>query len=123
DLFEEGLQVSRLVFHLSFSSAIARDRIEDWKLDLFVRGIEVKKQLVDLVNDFSGTSVAAIDLVDHRDGRQSRLESLAQNETRLRQTAFRGVDEKHHAVDHLQHALDFPSEVSVTGRVDDVDLH
>jgi hypothetical protein len=34
-----------------------------------------------------------------------------------------GIDEQHHTVDHLQHALDLAAEISVTGRVDDVDLH
>ena len=41
----------------------------------------------------------------------------------LRQRAFAGVDQQHHAVDNLEGALDLAAEIAVAGRVDDVDLH
>ena len=40
----------------------------------------------------------------------------------LRQRAFAGVHQQHHAVDDLQRALHFAAEIAVAGRVDDVDL-
>jgi hypothetical protein len=54
--------------------------------------------------------------------RQVSLERLAEDEAGLRQRPLRGVDEQEDAVDHRQPALDLPSEVGMTGRVDDVDL-
>ena len=68
-----------------------------------------------------GARVGAIDLVDHDDRRQAALEGLAEHESRLRQRTFRGVDQQHHAVGHRQHALHFPAEIGVAGRVHDVD--
>jgi hypothetical protein len=41
----------------------------------------------------------------------------------LWQATLGGIDQKHHAVNHLQHALDLATEVRVAGCVDDVDLH
>ena len=52
-----------------------------------------------------------------------RLESLAQDEARLRQRSFARVDEQKHAVNHSQSALDFPTEIGVAWGVDDIDLH
>ena len=56
-------------------------------------------------------------------GGSAELERLLQDEARLRQRSFRGVDQQHHAVDHRQRALHLAAEVGVAGRVDDVDLH
>ncbi len=54
-------------------------------------------------------------------GGKPALERLAQHVARLRQRALGRVDQQHHAVDHRQHALDFPTEIRVARRVDDVD--
>ena len=89
---------------------------------MLVGSIEVEEQLVNLVNDFCGPRIMAIDLVDDRDGRQSGFQSFAQNEARLWQTAFGGVNQKHHAIDHLQNTFDFAAKIGVAGRVDDIDL-
>jgi len=40
----------------------------------------------------------------------------------LRERAFAGVDEEDNAIDHAQSALDFATEVAVTGGVDDIDF-
>ena len=66
--------------------------------------------------------VGAVDLVDDDDGRELGLERLGEDEARLRQRAFGGVDQQQDAVDHLERALDLAAEVGVAGRVDDVDL-
>ena len=67
--------------------------------------------------------VGPVDLVDHEDHREVRLERLAQHETGLRERAFARVDEQQHAVDHRERALDLAAEVGVAGRVDDVEDH
>jgi len=47
-------------------------------------GIEVQEELFDLVHDFFDSRVGAVNLVDDQDDRQSSLESLAEDEARLR---------------------------------------
>ena len=99
-----------------------RVAVDDRELDLLLVGVEVEEQLVDLVDDLGGARVGAVDLVDHEDHRQPRLERLAQHEPRLGQRALGRVDEQQHAVDHRQPALDLAAEVGVARRVDDVEL-
>ena len=86
-------------------------------------GVEVEEQLLHLVHDLGDAGVAAVDLVDHEDDGQARLERLAQHEPGLGQRALAGVDEQEHAVDHREPPLDLAAEVGVAGGVDDVDLH
>ncbi len=97
--------------------------VDDRELDLALVGVEVQKQLVDLVDDLPDPRVRAVDLVDHEDHRELRVECLAQHEARLRERALACVNEQQHAVDHRQAALDLAAEVGVPGGVDDVQLH
>ena len=101
----------------------ARVAVDDREVDLVLVGVEVEEQLLHLVDDLGDARVGAVDLVDHEDHRQARLERLAQHEAGLRQRALAGVDEQQHAVDHREPALDLAAEVGVAGGVDDVDLH
>ena len=96
--------------------------IDDREVELLFRGVEIDEEVVDLVQDLGGAGVAAVDLVDDDDRRQPRLERLAQDVARLGKGALRGVHEEEHAVDHLERALHLAPEVTVPGRVDDVDL-
>jgi hypothetical protein len=73
------------------------------------------------VHDLGDPGVGTVDLVDHEDHGQLRLERLAQHEAGLRERTLRRVDEQQHAVDHRQGALDLAAEVGVARRVDDVD--
>ena len=100
---------------------IAGVRIQHRKFDLVLGRVEVDEQVVDLVQHLLGPGVGAVDLVQHDDRRQPALERLAQHETRLRQRALGRIDQQHHAIDHRQRALDFPAEVGVSWRIDDVD--
>ena len=52
-----------------------------------------------------------------------QLKSFLQHEFRLGHRAFKGVNQKDNAVDHLEHALHLAAEVGVAGGVDDIDLH
>ena len=87
--------------------------VDDRELDLALVRVEVEEELVDLVHDLLDARVGAVDLVDDEDHRQPRLERLAQDEARLRQRPFAGVDEQQDAVDHPQAALDLAAEVRV----------
>ena len=55
--------------------------------------------------------------------RQLGFQGLAQHVARLRQRAFAGIDQQHHAVDHLERAFHFAAKIAVAGGVDDIDLY
>ena len=85
-------------------------------------GVEVDKEVVDLVQHLGRARVAAVDLVDDHDGDEPQRQRLGEHEAGLGQRPLGGVDEQHDAVDHAQRALHLAAEVGVAGRVDDVDL-
>ena len=123
DRVEQRLEVVlQLVGSLRGGVPGACVRVDDREVDLLLGGVEVQEQRVGLVEHLGDARVGTIDLVDHEDHRQLRLERLAQHEARLRQRALAGVDEQHDGVDHRQSALDLAAEVGMAGRVDDVDL-
>ena len=82
---------------------------------------QVQEQVVGLLHDFWDSSVAAVDLVDHKDDWQFLGQSLAEHEAGLGKRTLRGVDQEQHPIDHLQATLNFAAEVGVARRVDDVD--
>ena len=95
--------------------------VEHRELDLLLGRVEIDEEIVDLVEHVLRPRITTIDLVDDDNRRQAALEGLAQHVARLRQRPFGRVDEQHDAVHHRQDALDFPAEIGVTGRVDDID--
>ena len=99
-----------------------RVAVDDRKLDLRLRCVEVEEELIDLVHNLLRAGVGPVDLVDDEDDRESRFERLPEHETRLRQRPFARIDEQEDTVDHGQAALHFAAEVGMAGRVDDVHL-
>ncbi len=99
-----------------------RVRIDNREIELIFSGVQVDKKVVDFVQDLFRPRVGAVDLVQHHNWRKLGRESLLQNVAGLRQRAFAGVDEEHHAVHHAQGAFDFAAEIAVAGGVHDVDL-
>ena len=122
DRLEERLEGGALDLEIGRGRAGARVRVEDGELELVLRRLEVDEEVVDLVQHLGGPRVAPVDLVDDDDRRQPGLERLLQDEARLRQRPFRGIDEQQHAVDERERALDLGAEVGVPRRVDDVDV-
>ena len=133
DGLEQGLEVVA-VRHRAVVRAVERRAaragggVDDGEVERDVRvqpGAvdEVHEQLVRLLDDLGDPRVRPVDLVDHEDDRQVRLQRLAQHETGLRQRALGGVDEQRDAVHHRQPALDLAAEVGVAGGVDDVERH
>ncbi len=99
-----------------------RIRVEDGKIKLVFGGLEVDEQIVDFVEHGGRARVGAINLVEHDDGEQLRVQCLLQDIARLRQRTFAGVHQEEHAVHHFQGALDFPAEVAVARCIHDVDF-
>ena len=55
-------------------------------------------------------------------GGNLRFQRLRQHVARLRQRAFAGVYQQHHAVDNLECAFYFAAKIAMARRVDDVDF-
>ncbi len=96
--------------------------VNNREVELVFAGVEVDEEVIDLVEDFLRARVGAVDLVDYKDRRELRFERLIEHIACLRQGAFRGVDEQHHAIDHLECALNFAAEIGVARSIDDIDL-
>src|SRR5580700_7185914 len=123
---EDGLEKRLQIFagNLGIEAGVAdlRVGVEDRKVELVLGGVKIDEEIVDLVEDFLGARVGAVDFVDDEDGREARFESFGEDVAGLRQRAFGSVDEEHDAIDHFEGAFDFAAEVGVARSVDDVDL-
>ena len=95
--------------------------VEHRKIELVLGGVEIDKQIVDFIEDGSGTGVGTIDFIQNDDRRKLRLQGFLQDVARLGQRSFAGVDQEEHAVHHAQGALDFTAEIAVAGRIHDID--
>ena len=115
--FQTGVALLQGVFHEALTAGTVHHR----EVELPIFGAEFDHQVEDAVGDDGGRAVGLIDLVDHQDHLEAGLDGFAQHETRLRQTAFEGVDQHERTVRHLEHALDLTAEVGVARRIDDVD--
>ena len=122
DLLEERLQIGAGDVEVLGGGAELAVGVEHGEVEHVLVGVEVDEEVVDLVEDFLGTRVGAVDLVDDDHGGELGFERLGEDVARLGQRAFGGVDQEDYAVDHLEGALDLAAEVGVAGRVDDVDL-
>ena len=100
DRLEQGAKVGAGVRGIAAGRSGPGVGVQDRELELFLAGVEIDEQIVDLVQHFKRARVRPVDLVHDDDRRQPPLECLAQDESRLRQRPFRGVDEQHHAVHH-----------------------
>ena len=53
---------------------------------------------------------------------QPLFQGFAQDKSRLRQTSFGRVNQKHHAVNHLQNPFDFATKIRVTRGIENIDF-
>ncbi len=126
DLLEDGLeQLPHVVprrLDVSKDLALARVGVQDGKVQLLVRGAQLSHQVEGEVDDLFGPGVGPVDLVDNHDGLEAQLDRLAQHEARLRHRTLGRVHQQQAAIHHAEDALDLATEVSVAGRIHDVDL-
>ena len=121
DGIEQRAQILTAVVRRQARRAGPRAGVEHREINLLLGRIQVDEEVVHLVQHFLRTRVGAVDLVDHDDWRQTPFEGFPENEARLGQGTFRGVDQQQDAVDHREGALDLATEVRVSGRIDDID--
>jgi hypothetical protein len=121
DTLEQRRQILALVFQIGDGPAVAARRIENVEIELVVVGFEREEKIVDAFQRLVRLGVLTVDLVDDDDRLEAELQSLRQNEFRLRHDRFRRIHQQHHAIDHRQDALHLAAEIGVAGRVHDVD--
>ena len=83
-------------------------------------GVEFEKELEDLIMHCEGIRVGTVNLVNHDDGLQAFLESLAQHETSLGLWPAEGIDDEDDTVHHFHDTFHFSAEVGVSRGVYDV---
>jgi len=102
---------------------IAPTGIKHREVELVVAGFELRKQVKDHVVHDVASRVRLVRLIHHHDRFKIQLQCFIQNKPRLRHRAFRRIDQKKHAVSEVQHALNLSAEITMSGGVDDIDLH
>jgi hypothetical protein len=80
------------------------------------------EQVERFVDNVVRAGVGTINLVDDDNRAMPRLQCFAQHEPRLRHRTIDSIDQQQHAIDHIHHTFDFPAEVGVSWRIDDIDL-
>ena len=123
DSLEHRAHVGRRRLEFGLGVAVDRRGVDDREVELLVAGAELVEEVEGLVDDPVRARTVAVNLVDHHDRLEAQGQRLLGHEAGLRHRAFDSIDEKQHAVDHAQHALDLATEVSVPRGVDDVDVH
>ena len=120
--FKQRLEIRRAVVQLAVRDAGLGIRVQHREIELVLGSLQINEQIVNFIEHGGGARVGPVDLVEDDDGEQLGLERLLQDVTRLRQRAFARVHQKEHAIHHFQGALDFPAEITVAGRIHDIDF-
>ena len=74
--------------------------IEDRNLEHVLVVGKLKQKIIDFVQDFLGSGILTVDLVDYNYDRKVLLKGLSEHETCLRKRTFGCVDQKDYSVDH-----------------------
>ena len=90
---------------------------------MLLRSTEAKHEVEDHILYLGRTAIRFIDLVNHHDWLQAHLNGLLQDKAGLRHRPLKGVYEEKAPVGQVKHTLYLTAEVSVTWRIDDVDLY
>src|SRR5690606_32703393 len=96
--------------------------VDDRKIQLLFGGTQLVEQVEGGVDDVVGTCAGAVDLIDDHNGFEAQLQRFASYETGLRHRAFNSIHQQQNTVNHGQHPLDLATKVSVSGRINNVDM-
>src|SRR5262249_14353666 len=81
----------RATIERQFCESSAGIGVDDGKIELLLGCIQIDKEVVDLIYHFLNPRVRSVDLVDHRNRRELRLQRLHQDVASLRQGTFTRV--------------------------------
>ena len=90
------------------------------EVELGIGGVEFEEKFKNLIEDFLGIGVFAIDLIENNDGFSTDFESFTENELSLGLRTLGGINDKEDAVDHAEDAFDFSTEIGVAWGIDNV---
>jgi hypothetical protein len=91
------------------------------EVELGVGGVELEKEFKDLIENFLGIGIFAIDLIKNNDGFGADFEGFAENELGLGLRTLGSINDKENAIDHAEDAFDFSTEIGVAWGIDNVD--
>jgi len=111
---EAGKILAGLIKHRR-GHTVAANGVKHREFELILVGAKIDEQVVDLVQDFLRPGIGAVDLVDHDQNGQARVQGFLEHEPGLGQRALGGVHQQHRAVDHGQGALHFPAKSAWPG--------
>jgi len=95
--------------------------MDDREIKDVIRGVQFYKEVKYLTHHPVRTCVWFIDLVDYNDNGQPDGKGFFEYKVRLGHWAFLCVNEEQRSIGHIQNPFDLTSEISMAGRVDDVD--
>ena len=96
--------------------------IDYGEVQLLLRSVEIAHQVEDHLVNLLGAAIRFVHLIDDNDRLQANLQSLLQDESRLRHRSFKSIDQKQTAIGHIQNTLYLSAEVRVARRVYNVDF-
>ena len=120
EVVQRGQPLTRAIEFERGPTLLARS-IDVREIELFVRGANGGEQVKRVVQHPVRIRVRTVNLVQHQNWTQAKLQSLAQNELGLGHDPFFGVHQEEAAIDHAKDAFHLAAEVGVSGGVDDVD--
>jgi hypothetical protein len=122
DGLEEWDEVRPRVVEIHGGGAVARRGVHYRRVELRIVGLELDEEIEHLVVHAERVRARPVDLVDDHDRDAPQRQRLAQHEARLRHRSVERVHYEQDPVHHTQDTLHLATEVSVSGRIYDVDL-
>ena len=108
------------VIHVIHRPTILGSSIHDRVFKLIIIGLQVAKQVEDLIFNFCDTASRPVYLINDNYGFKTSGECLLQDKLGLRHRSFRGTDDKTNTVHHSHDSLNLATEICVTWRVHNV---
>ena len=121
DRVEQRPHVLAVGLHVGLGKAAQTTSEQIREIALVVISAQFDEQIQHLVDGGFGINPGPIDLVDKHDRTQSLLEGFLQDETGLWHRTLVGIDDQQTAIDHAEHPLHLPAEISVTRGINNVD--
>ena len=111
-----ALQISGLLKGIAF---LGRG-VDHWKIKDIVRGVQLDKEVKDLIHNPVTAGCRLIDLIDNHDDRQMIFKGLFKDEIGLGHGTFLGINQKQSPVGHAQNPLHLTAEVGMSRGVNDI---
>ena len=121
DALEDGAHVDGRLLRIVHRVALLGRGVDDREVELLIRSLEGNEEVETHVENLVEAGVRAVNLVDDHDGLEAQRQRLPEHEAGLGHGPLDGVNQQEDAVDHLEDALDFATEVGVSRCVDDVE--